>query len=109
MELPEDTEDSEHAVTPFIVVYFSKVFHYRLVQVDVFTLHVTLMYLYHIEHACYINHAVVYLVQKMQDNSIVQKFVDSSSFYSFLPSKNATFEFLSIMSLLQIYLLTIRC
>ena len=41
-----DTEDPRHVVTPFIVVYFSWVFHYRLVQVG---LHVTLTYLYYIE------------------------------------------------------------
>ena len=44
-----DTEDPRHVVTPFIVVYFSWVFHYRLVQVGMFTLHVTLTYLYYIE------------------------------------------------------------
>ena len=44
-----DTEDPRHVVTPFIVVYFSWVFHYPLVQVGTFTLHVTLTYLYYIE------------------------------------------------------------
>ena len=40
----------------FIVVYFSKVFHYRLVQVGMFTLHIyiTLTCLYCFGHARYI-------------------------------------------------------
>ena len=54
LELPKDTEDPHHVVTLFIVVYLSQVFHYWLVQVDVFALHVTLTYLYYIEHANYI-------------------------------------------------------
>ena len=33
-----NTEDIERATMPFIVIYFSKVFHHRLVQAGVFTL-----------------------------------------------------------------------
>ena len=54
-----DTEDPRHVVTPFIVVYFSWVFHYRLVQVG---LHVTLTYLYYIE-LCMLYHPAAAVIK----------------------------------------------